>query len=42
LEQATNKSDIASENLNTSELDIGMNELVRESSTHLNIKEKGD
>ena len=36
------KSDIASENLNTSDLDIGMNEIIRESSTLLNIKEKGD
>lgn len=36
------KSDMASENLNTSDLDIGMNEIIRESSTLLNIKEKGD
>ena len=42
MDQATDKSDIASENLNTSELDIGINEIVRESSTHLNIKDKGD
>lgn len=42
MEQIADKSDLASENINSSELDIGMNEIIRESSALLNIKEKSD
>lgn len=42
LQQVVDKSDIASENLNTSELDIDMNESIRESRTLINIKEKNE
>ena len=41
MEQA-DKSDLASENINSSDLDIGMNEIIRESCALLNIKEKED
>jgi hypothetical protein len=40
--EQVDKSDLASENINSSDLDIGMNEIIRESCALLNIKEKED